>query len=273
MSDLVKTEAKLTAFDLERMIRKRHSGDAWVVLSEVSNSTGFARSRSADVVALGTWPSRGLDLHGFEIKVSRSDLLSELAKPEKADGVGKYCSYWWLVVSDAKLVEGVAIPGTWGVLAPRNKILREIKKPERLEAKPWTPAFAASLIRNYARGVVSITELEKERAERDAIIRDEVKKARDRDESQSGQHLKQLEDLQERVRVAEQIVGCDLHRWDMDTLRAGVAIAKDGCNPARMLSAIERIKMHADSVLQAAKHAEESIEKYLSEHGKQQVPQ
>lgn len=260
-----KPEAKLTSFDLEQMIRKRHSGDAWVVLGEVSNSTGFARSRSADVVALGTWPSRGLDLHGFEIKVSRSDLLSELAKPEKADGVGKYCSYWWLVVSDAKIVDGVAIPGTWGVLAPRNRILREIKRPEKLEARPWTPAFAASLIRNYSRGMVSVKELEKERVERDAIIREEVKKARDRDESQSGANLKAYERLQERVRVAEQIIGCDFSRWDLDILRAGVAIAKSGCNPSRMLGAVAHVKIHAENAIKAAVYAEEAIGKYLSQ--------
>lgn len=55
---------------------------------------------------------------GHEVKVSRSDVLTELSDPTKADPWAQFCSRWWLVVSDPSLVVGLDIPDAWGVMAP-----------------------------------------------------------------------------------------------------------------------------------------------------------
>lgn len=100
------------------LIRKRHEGPAWVVVPEVPNGTGSNVSRRADAIALGLWPSRGYEIHGYEVKVSRGDVRKELNDPSKADAVGRFCDYWWLVVEDLSIIDGLVVPSTWGILAP-----------------------------------------------------------------------------------------------------------------------------------------------------------
>lgn len=122
MSDLIK-EAKtyFTAEEMATLIRWKYPSKEYVVLDEVRDSTGFSgRGRSADAVAFGIWPSRGLTITGFEFKSSRSDWTRELANPEKAESIAQYCDAWWLVAAEnvAKIEE---IPATWGWYAPIEK--------------------------------------------------------------------------------------------------------------------------------------------------------
>lgn len=60
----------------------------------------------------------GTDIVGHEVKVSRSDVLTELADPMKCEAWAQFCTRWWLVVSDPALVDGLDIPETWGIMAP-----------------------------------------------------------------------------------------------------------------------------------------------------------
>src|ERR1051325_9577513 len=136
------------------LIHKRHEGDAWIVLTEVANGTGAQALRHADALALGLWPSRGYEIHGYECKASRGDVQKELLDPSKADAVGKFCDFWWLVVSDVSIIDGLVIPATWGILAPKNKVLRVVRKAPKLEATPVNRAFVAALVRNVCKGWV-----------------------------------------------------------------------------------------------------------------------
>ena len=74
----------------------------YAFLSQVRNQTGYGNLsdgiRTADAMALGLWPSRGNYLHGFELKVSRSDWLNELKDPAKAEAIAKYCDMFSLVI-------------------------------------------------------------------------------------------------------------------------------------------------------------------------------
>jgi hypothetical protein len=60
----------------------------------------------------------GTGIVGHEIKVSRADLMSELANPAKADPWARYCDAWWLVIASPDLIEGLDIPSAWGVMSP-----------------------------------------------------------------------------------------------------------------------------------------------------------
>lgn len=66
-------------------------------MEHVRDAAGFNVTRTADVLALGLWPSRGNELHGFEVKVSRADWRKELAQPEKAEGWCQIVDRWWIV--------------------------------------------------------------------------------------------------------------------------------------------------------------------------------
>jgi len=135
---------------LEDMIIKRHPAPGWMTMFEVANGTGYKVSRHADAVSLGIWPSHGYELHGFEIKRSRGDVQKELSDPSKADAIGKYVDYWWLVVGDLKIIDSISIPPTWGILFPKAQVLRVHRKAPKRAAKPVDRAFAAAMIRNVA---------------------------------------------------------------------------------------------------------------------------
>lgn len=77
--------------------------------------------RRADALWLPVTTSGRGTIIGHEIKVSRSDVITELRDPMKADSWLRFCSRWWLVVSDPAFITGLDIPAEWGVLAPPSR--------------------------------------------------------------------------------------------------------------------------------------------------------
>lgn len=107
----------------------------WALLYEMSPA-GYAKRR-VDAMAFCIWPSRGLEVHGVEIKASRSDWLVELKKPEKAEQSAYcYCDKWWIAVTDAEIVKEGELPSTWGLLVPRGRTLIAKVKAPQLTPKP-----------------------------------------------------------------------------------------------------------------------------------------
>ena len=129
-------------------LRNRFPPDAWAMFPSVRNTTGHARAiRTADAIALGLWPSRGLYLYGFEIKVSRQDMLKELADPKKAEPVARYCDQWWIAIGDKKIVQPDELPDAWGLLVPHGKTMKIAKKAHKLDPEPMDRAFIAAILR------------------------------------------------------------------------------------------------------------------------------
>lgn len=111
---------------------------------------GYGNPRRADFIAQDCLPHKGLLLHGHEVKVSRSDWLTELRDPLKAETVKRYCDRWWLVVSDKDIVRD-DLPDGWGLLAPdRTGRLRVFRSAPPLTPEPTPPAFRAALMRAVA---------------------------------------------------------------------------------------------------------------------------
>lgn len=109
--------------------------------------------RRADALWLPLDSQRRGQLWGYEIKVSRSDVMAELVDPTKADAWLRYCDRWWLVISDPALIAGLDIPEHWGILGPptgRSKRLMTVLRPAPA-LKPATrePAFAKVLTRLF----------------------------------------------------------------------------------------------------------------------------
>jgi len=116
-------------------------------LEEVGNSTGSNCRRHADAVAMNLWPSRGMEIHGIEIKVSRSDWLRELSNPKKADDVACYCDRWWLAVSDEKIVQTGELPATWGLYVfTAGKLVCKVEA-ALLQAEPLNRGFVGAMLR------------------------------------------------------------------------------------------------------------------------------
>ncbi len=88
-------------------------------IPEFRGGTGWSRESRADAIAMHCWPSRGLELVGFELKISRGDWLRERKQPWKADPIKQFCDRWYLVVSDASIVRDMdEIPADWGFMFP-----------------------------------------------------------------------------------------------------------------------------------------------------------
>lgn len=124
--------------------------NGYAVLAEVGNATGARTKRHADAVVMSLWPSRGLSIFGVEIKVSRSDWLSELRQPEKADEIVKYCDHWYVAVSEAKIVQEGELPPTWGLIACDTGRAKIVKPAPKLEAKDPDRGFIAAMLRRAA---------------------------------------------------------------------------------------------------------------------------
>lgn len=148
--------AKVIEHDTLRYLRARYgarhgNGDRWAFATHVRSAAGFDATRTADAVAMDLWPSKGLALHGHEVKVSRSDWLRELQKPDKWQPVGRYMDRWWVVVPDAAIVRPGELPPEWGLIVATSGATRITKQAPKLDAKPVTRTFLAALLRAAAR--------------------------------------------------------------------------------------------------------------------------
>ena len=142
----------MTAAKICKLLERRFSFPKYLTMFEVRNTTGFAHTeRYADAISLGIWPSSGLYLDGFEIKVSSSDLKHELEHPEKHEVIKQYCDHWWLVLSDIWIIGSIPIPLDWGVIECSQNRLNVIKKARKLEPKAIPRGFLASMLRNAYR--------------------------------------------------------------------------------------------------------------------------
>lgn len=134
---------------LHDALRNRFSPPAWGLIWEVGNATGQRITNYADALAMSVWPSRGLELHGIEIKTNRADWLRELGDPKKSVAVQKYCDYWWLVVEKDVVNDG-ELPGAWGLLVRRGERLHCVKEAPKLEAKALDRTFLAAMFRRLS---------------------------------------------------------------------------------------------------------------------------
>ncbi len=142
---------KLSAIDITKSLREklryRHADGGWIYLEEVRNETGYNAKHHCDALAFGCWPSRGYELHGFEIKASRSDWLKDLNNPAKADAIAKYCDYWWIVAPKG-IVKVSELPPQWGLLNDRatGSTLTKVHPAERRDPTPLDRGFIAGFL-------------------------------------------------------------------------------------------------------------------------------
>lgn len=140
---------KATSYDMTELIQRKYGGDgSHLCFFDVPDNVGTNSKRRADAIVIGNWGSTGRLVHGFEIKISRSDWLRELKQTEKADPFVERCDRWWLVcpVGVARPEE---IPMLWGWMTPYKGGLR-IQKPAAILPQPPDTLhrlFALGLIR------------------------------------------------------------------------------------------------------------------------------
>ena len=140
--------------------RYGNGGIRYATAEHVRSHAGHYARRTADFVAMDLWTSSGLALHGHEVKVSRSDWLTELKEPEKAAEFTPYMTFWWLVVSDKAIVKPGELPDGWGLMAPRGGQLAVVTKAARRQPEPLPRTMLASLLRAVMKTAISRAERE-----------------------------------------------------------------------------------------------------------------
>lgn len=153
MSLLAEVPAKVTSRDVVESIRTSFGSDrGYVTIPEVQVGQS---GRRCDVVALQMYRSRGIHLHGFEVKVDRRDWLRELKDAAKADELAQFCLYW-TVVAPPGVIDVTEVPEPWGYSERRGadgKLFVVRKPPENPEVVTVGLATAARLITRAVEGV------------------------------------------------------------------------------------------------------------------------
>jgi hypothetical protein len=168
---------QLTSKDLLVALRKRYADNRhWIYGEEVRLGTGYdhAARHTFERDAEGRWHKKlnrttveqridafvmscfGGESYrkiAFEIKISRSDFLREIADPVKRAGALAVSNKFYFL-TPPKLVKASEIPDECGLMEVRDGDLRVVKPaPDRKCAEP-TWSFIASFIRNCANGAI-----------------------------------------------------------------------------------------------------------------------
>lgn len=224
---------RITAADVIGNLRSWFAQPQYAFLEQVADGTGMRQSRWADAVAMSVWPSRGYDIHGVEVKVSRYDWQKELSQPLKSAAVQQYCNRWWVATPDELIIQPGELPPTWGHMVMKGNTMRVAVAAPPLEPKPVTVEFVASVLRNYQKA----DESEVRRAIDDAV-REAVDHERESERNRYGNLKKQVEAFEEKsgIRINEYVDGKELGeavdtlrglKWKLGTIESAVRACDD----------------------------------------------
>lgn len=160
---------------------------------------------------MNTWPSRGLEVLGFEIKVSRQDWLKELKQPEKSQAVQRYCDRWWIVAGHRDIVKSGELPPTWGLMvATKQRLVITVDAP-KLSARDIDRPFIASLFRSMNDRLSSEEKSNEfyEKGKADGILA-----ARATEEWDVRRLRENHADLERAVRSFEEETGLSIRGWN-----------------------------------------------------------
>lgn len=179
----------------------------WAIFFEVSNGTGHHARRRADAVAMNCFPSRGMEIHGVEVKHARSDWIRELKQPDKSTDVQQYCDRWWIAATPG-VVKIEELPITWGLLELKDGKLRQVKAAPALEATPVSRTFMASVLRSAGKVDDMVV-----RKLVDAQVADARALDQKRMESELARRRGKADEIMKKVEEIKARTGIDLTDW------------------------------------------------------------
>jgi hypothetical protein len=242
-----------TGSTLRQALRKEYPLPQYALLYEVANGMGATMSGYADAIVMGLFPSRGLHIHGFEIKTSRPDWLRELKNPAKAEGIAKYCDYFWLLTSEEGIAAKEEVPPTWGLYVLNGKHLEVVKRAKKLQATEPDRTFMGAMLRRAN----EMAERERRRAQetidKDDVVRqakkDAEKAAAERFQEDLNMSTREHQSLKHQVEEFEAASGIKIDMWN-------------GRKMGEAVSLLSRLKTtrEIDSLARLAKDMEEQIQ-------------
>lgn len=189
-------------------LKLRFAAPEWALMYEVANGTGSNIRRYADAVAMNLFPSRGLELHGVEIKVSKGDWRRELQNPAKAETIFQYCDRWWIAALEG-IVDKAELPPTWGLLELKGDKLRQIVAAPTLQPRELTRNFIAAMMRRTSQADHAVV---------DQLVHAKVQELRKADEdwieNQVKSRTRDLRERLQRIEAIEKAAGISLTDWE-----------------------------------------------------------
>jgi hypothetical protein len=227
--------------DIEQLLRNRFSPPAFAFLPQVRNQTGYCRQiRTADVLVMGLYPSRGLYLSGFEIKVNRGDWLNELKHPDKAEAIAQFCDFWW-IVAPKDIVKIEELPNNWGLMIPFGTTTKIIRQANLLSPNPIDKPFLAGILRKAQETITPEAELDKARDESYA-------KGRETERYVNKSNNEVLLRLQQQIKEFENNSGIIFNQWtDAKELGQAVKLVVSG-EYLRLKQKIERLLLTSKEI-------------------------
>jgi len=212
---------KLTTEQVRERLHNKYSGNGVILLDEVRDSTGFYHGTTADALLFNLWPSGGFEIHGFEIKVTRNDLLKEIQRPRKAENISQFCDRWWLVVGDVSIVELAELPSHWGLMIPWGSGLSIKRSPALQKPPPLDRGLLMSIVRNMYRQDPSAKALrEANQCGHDEGYKEGTEKAL-KDVGEAGKII-------EAARIFEKASGLKItNKWTVESLGEAVRALQD----------------------------------------------
>jgi len=240
------------ANDLEQLLSNRFCAPAWAFLPQVRNGTGYLTViRTVDAIAMSLYPSRGLYLNGFEIKVRRSDWLNELKNPEKAEAIAQFCDFFW-IVAPKEIVKVEEVPHNWGLMIPFGTTTKIIKNAKQLETKPIDKLFLAAILRKAQETITPDSKLRE-------IRKEGFKEGEKSREHNFNYEIKNHARLQERVNEFQKKSGVRIDSWNFDDIGEAVRMVLNG-EHLRVKESLEMLLKQSENITKRIKEVLE--EKY-----------
>jgi hypothetical protein len=141
----------------------------YVCAFHVNDGAGYSYGRCLDAIVFDTWPSDGLRLHGFEVKISASDFRRELQDTRKAAAFLPMLDTF-SILAPRGIVDREILPKAWGLYHPTDDgRVKAARKPLMLHTDGKRDDVDRSLMAAFSRALVQ-RSLSQE-AEREAYDR------------------------------------------------------------------------------------------------------
>lgn len=247
--------------EVREMLRRRYPAPEWAFLEEVRNKTGGGASdeRYADALAMNMWPSRGMEVLGFEIKCYRGDWTRELKNPEKSTAVQKFCDRWWIVAAGKNIVQPGELPPTWGLMVAHGEKQKRLvctKEAPKLKPEPLDRFFIASMLRRANEALERARDVTRDDMYRKGM--EAGRKATETDKEFLNQKtVKDLEALRQSIKMFEEASGVEFnqHRlWEYGHIGMAVRVVlKHIHNPQSHRVALDRAIRPLEACVNAMK--------------------
>lgn len=211
-------------------------------------------NRRLDAVAINLWRKR---VYGFEVKVTKQDLMRELADWTKSEAAMR-CTDAFYLVTPKGLADGVDLPGDWGWLEQRGKGgLYTRKQPRELPANAlMNRELACRMISRVSEKVMRANGavMNETRQQIRAEIRAELER---RDAEQRALERTETDQVRKDYHALLTALGLGPRQWDAQeqALKIAGVLARYKGRHGAMLRNLERLSQDLERHAQLAREA------------------